>query len=217
LRKVNRLPQPDSLKKNADQWTKELMNEIEKQGSYEKVDDHFKNKYRQDDVKETLEKMYGRHCCYCELIVGVSSYGRIEHLKPKSKPQFYRYAFDWKNLHWCCEICNTSYKRAKWDFRYPIFDPSKDNIDQYLRLNLSTGEYQEIGENKRAQTTINHTGMNRENLVMARRRIIIRFLKDFKVHQKFGNDKIFCYDWELLKEDMDFPSLYEALIQSVKQ
>lgn len=98
MRKVNRLPQPDSLKKNADQWTKELMNEIEKQGSYEKVDDHFKNKYRQDDVKETLEKMYGRHCCYCESIVGVSSYGRIEHLKPKSKPQFYRYAFDFPNV-----------------------------------------------------------------------------------------------------------------------
>ncbi len=66
------------------------MEEIKKQGAYAKVDDSFKNKYRQDDVKETLEEMYKGHCCYCESIVGTSSYGRIEHLKPKSLPAFYQ-------------------------------------------------------------------------------------------------------------------------------
>lgn len=132
MRKVKRLPEPGSLKDNAGQWTKELMDEIK--GSYAKVDDSFKNRYRQKDVKDALEKMYQRHCCYCESVIGASSYGRIEHLKPKSLPAFYQYAFQWENLHWCCEICNTSYKKTNWDFKYPILDPSKDDIAKFLTI-----------------------------------------------------------------------------------
>ncbi len=216
MRRVNRLPQPESLKNYSAQWTRELMDEIDKQGSYAKVDDSFKNKYRQDDVKETLEKMYKQHCCYCEAIIGVSSYGRIEHLKPKSRPQFYQYAFEWDNLHWCCEVCNTSYKKANWDFENPILDPSKDDIDKFLKLNLTTGEYEIRGNSKRALTTINHTGMNRENLVKARRKRIIRFLKDYKAHRNCGNAESFCDEWNILKEDMDYPSLYEELMSAVE-
>lgn len=216
MRKVSRFPQPESLKRHSAQWTRELMDEIDKQGSYAKVNDSFKNKYRQDDVKETLEKMYKKHCCYCEAIVGLSSYGRIEHLKPKSIPQFYQYTFEWDNLHWCCEICNTSYKKAKWDFQHPILDPSKDDIDRFLKLNLTTGEYEVINHSKRALTTINHTGMNRESLVRARRKRIIRFLKDYKAHKSCGDARAFCDEWIILKEDMDYPSLYEELMSAVE-
>ncbi len=144
MRKIARLSQPKSLEENAVRWTKELLDEIDKQGSYAKVDDSYKNKYRQDDVKDTLEKMYKRHCCYCESLVGISTYGRIEHLRPKSNPNFYQYVFDWDNMYWCCEICNTSYKKTKWDFQNPILDPAKDEIDSFLNLNLSTGEYEAI-------------------------------------------------------------------------
>lgn len=215
MRTVKRLPEPDSLKNHAEQWTKELLDEIKAKGSYSKVHDSFKDKYRQKDIKDTLEKMYHKHCCYCESVIGASSYGRIEHLRPKSLPQFYHLTFDWKNLHWCCEICNTGYKKAKWDFQNPILDPSEDDIDSFLKLNLTTGEYVEIEGNKRASTTLDHTGINRDALVKARRRIIIRFLKDFKAHQNCGNEKEFCRDWEILKEDMDFPSLYDTLIRVV--
>jgi len=65
-------------------------------------------------------------------------------------------------------------------------DPSEDDIDQFLKLNLMTGEYEAIQNNKRAQTTIDHTGINRDSLIKARRRIIIRFLKDYKVHKSCG-------------------------------
>lgn len=215
MRKVQRLPEPDSLKNNVGQWTKDLLDEIKSKGAYAKVDRSVKDKYRQEDVKETLEKMYNQHCCYCESVIGTNTYGRIEHLKPKSLPEFYHLAFDWENLHWCCEICNTSYKKARWDFQNPILDPSKDDIDRFLELNLTTGEYSGIKEDERAATTIRHTGINRDALVKARRRIIIRFLKDFKAHQSSGNEKEFCRDWKILKEDMDFPSLYDTLIQAV--
>ncbi|MCI9597059.1 MAG: TIGR02646 family protein [Firmicutes bacterium] len=215
MRKVERLSKPNSLRNNAAQWTKELMDEIQEKGSYSKADDSVKHKYRQKDVKDTLEKMYQQHCCYCESMIGRSSYGRIEHLKPKSLPEFYQYAFEWENLHWCCEICNTSYKRDNWDFQDPILDPSKDDIDRFLKLDLTTGKYEAIGNDKRARTTILHTGLNREELVKARRQIIIRFLKDYRAHQKAGNGKRFCDEWKLLKEDYDYPSVYDSLIQTI--
>ncbi len=215
MRKVNRIQKPDSLINNAEQWTQELMKEIALKESYAEVDDKFKSRYRQDDVKDALEKMYGKHCCYCESIIGISSYGRIEHLKPKSLPQFYCYTFEWENLHWCCEICNTGYKRDKWDFQYPILDPAQDEIERYIKLNLTTGEYEQIEGDKRAGTTIEHTGMNRPELVKARRRIVIRFLKDYKAHLKYGSGKEFCEEWHILKEDMSFPSLYNELIHFI--
>lgn len=216
MRKVKRLPKPDSLRNNSEMWTKELLAEIDRVGSYTKVDDSFKNKYRQKDVQSALEKMYRKHCCYCESIVGTSTYGRIEHLKPKSLPDFYKYTFDWENMHWCCEICNTSYKKAKWNFQHPILDPSKEQIDIFLKLNLVTGEYEAIEGDKRAETTIKHTGMNRETLTKARRRIIIHFMKDYQVYCKCGAKKEFCEQWEMLKEDFDYPSLYDALLNFVR-
>lgn len=52
MRKVQRLLQPDSLKKYSARWTKELLDEIDKKGSYAKVDDSFKNKYSQKEEYE---------------------------------------------------------------------------------------------------------------------------------------------------------------------
>lgn len=106
MRKVIRPEIPHSLALNAAKWTEDLMKEINEKGAYSEVGSEFKDKYRQDDVKDTLEKMYTCHCCYCESIIGINTYGRIEHLKPKSLPEFHQYSFDWNNLHWCCEICN---------------------------------------------------------------------------------------------------------------
>lgn len=143
MRFVKRTEKPLSLSLYAEQWTKDLLAQIEDKGSYSKVDSEYKERYRQEDVKKALEMMYTGHCCYCESIIGISTYGRIEHLKPKSLAQFHKYSFEWDNLHWCCEICNTSYKKQKWNFEYPILDPSFDNIEDYLRMNLQMGEYEE--------------------------------------------------------------------------
>lgn len=212
MKSVKRTQKPDSLNKNAAQWTQELLSQIKEKGSYAKVDDKYKNRYHQDDVKTALEKMYSNHCCYCESIIGISTYGRIEHLRPKSLPQFYKYTYEWDNLHWCCEICNSSYKKAKWNFENPILDPSKDDIKLFLRLNLQTGEYEKINDNPRAKTTIEDTGLNRENLVKARHRIIVRFIKDFRAHRQCGDEELFLTEWKELADDMSFPSLYEELI-----
>ncbi len=126
--------------------------------------------------------------------------------------RFHQYAFDWNNLHWCCEVCNTSYKKAKWNFEHPILDPSADDINAYLKLNLQTGEYEEIDGNPRARTTIADTGLNRKELVKARRWIIVRVIKDFKAHRQCGDAQTFLTELRELMEDISFPSLYDELI-----
>lgn len=212
MRFVKRTEKPTSLSLHADQWTQDLLTQIAEKGSYSKVDKEYKDRYRQKDIKEALEKMYTNHCCYCESVIGISTYGRIEHLRPKSLEQFYKYTFDWNNLHWCCEICNTSYKKTKWNFEYPILDPSSDNIKAHMRMNLQTGEYEEVDGNLRAKTTIEDTGLNREKLVKVRRKIIVRIMKDFKAHKQCGHAQSFLSELKELMEDISFPSLYDELI-----
>lgn len=212
MRFVKRTEKPRSLLLYGEQWTRELLEQIEEKGSYAKVEAEYKDRYRQEDVKKSLEKMYTGHCCYCESVIGLNTYGRIEHLKPKSLVEFHRYIFDWSNLHWCCEVCNTSYKKAKWNFEYPILDPSSDNIKEYLQMNLQTGEYEEINGSLRAKTTIEDAGLNREKLIKARRRIIIRIVKDFRAHSNCGDEQAFLSELRELMEDMSFPSLYDELI-----
>ena len=114
MRNVTRTTIPSSLSTNATTWTNDLLSEITRAGSFAKANKSYKEKYRQEDIKESLAKMYNNHCCYCESIIGkeYATYGRIEHLKPKSI--FPMNCFEWNNLHWSCEVCNTSYKKDNW-------------------------------------------------------------------------------------------------------
>lgn len=132
MKKVNRVSEPQILKNNKVKWTKDLLTEIQKQGSYTEVDDKFKNKYNQDEVKTSLKNMYHSKCCYCENNFIASSYGHIEHLKPKANSNFHHLSFEWDNLHWICQICNTN-KGNKWDITNPIIDPTVDEPEEHIK------------------------------------------------------------------------------------
>ena len=60
--------------------------------------------------------------------------------------------------------------------------------------------------------TIEDAGLNREKLVKARRRIIVRVIKDFKAHRQCGNEQTFLFEIRELMEDMSFSSLYDELV-----
>lgn len=217
MRNVMRTTIPDSLAKNAAKWTNELLAEISKHGEFAKVPEIYKNKYRQDDVKEALNKMYKNHCCYCESVVGkeYATYGRIEHLKPKSV--FPAQCFEWNNLHWSCEVCNTTYKQDNWDPVNPILDPCVDDISAHLYLDTTTGEYVEKNASPRGITTIRDTGMNREGLVEARRSKIIELATNYRQYKMNGTEKEFIRCYQELKEMLDYPGVYEAFIESINE
>lgn len=212
MRSVIRGPQPDSLRKHAVQWTKDLLAEIKRTGDYAKVADSYKSKYKQVDVQDELKRMYKDHCCYCEGLLGIQTYGRIEHLRPKSLPQFYDKTFDWDNLHWCCEICNTSYKKTNWNDAAPILDPTVDDIDRFLVLNLETAEYEPVAGNARARTTIDDTGMNRDKLVEARRKIIVKLTKMYHNIEMDHKKRKFLDELLRTCEEESYPSVTEAVV-----
>lgn len=216
MRNVTRAKIPNSLAANAITWTDELLDEIRKMGCFEKVDDLYKNRYRQNDIKEALIKMYNNHCCYCESLIGdgFATYGRIEHLRPKSI--FPQHCYDWDNMHWSCEVCNTSYKRARWDTANPILDPCSDSIPAHLVFDTTTGTYDEIKSSARGRTTIEHTGLNRDGLTKARRLKLIELATHYREYKRNGNEDKFIEYYNLIKEELDYPSVYDAFLAEIQ-
>lgn len=166
--KVERVPEPQSLLRNGADWTRALVEQIGLSGDFSSVPSRYKDLYNQDDVKDSLETMYGEKCCYCEGHIGVCSYEHIEHRMPKSK--FPNVAFTWGNLHWSCQICNVK-KGDKWSEGAPILDPAVDDPDEHLEYDLESCKILPKNNSVRAQTTIDHTNLNRPKLVEARKRL----------------------------------------------
>ncbi len=72
-------------------------------------------------VKNTLLHAQHGKCCYCESKVRATSYGDVEHYRPKGAvkqvkeqrveyPGYYWLAYDWNNLLFSCAVCNQSHK-----------------------------------------------------------------------------------------------------------
>lgn len=167
MHKVDRLPEPVILKKNAKKWTVDLLAEVPNHSKFNDIPKNFINKYRHEDVKQALDKMYEGLCCFCESPIGVQAFERIEHLMPKSK--FPHLCFEWSNLNYSCEVCNSiKYKGDKWDYQNPILDPTFDDIQNYLVIDVDTANIIPKKNDLRAKTTIEHTGLNREGLIERR-------------------------------------------------
>lgn len=90
------------------------------------------NIYGHDDVKTALRNLQHGICCYCESYYGHTTYGDVEHYRPKAyyqqskgdqqhRPGYYWLAYKWENLMYACEVCNRSYKQNY----FPLKDPSK--------------------------------------------------------------------------------------------
>jgi uncharacterized protein (TIGR02646 family) len=79
--------------------------------------------YGASTVKKQLIKDQHGKCCYCEAKNFTdNSYGVVEHFRPKGAyvkkdeteytyPGYYWLAYEWSNLMFSCEKCNTSYKK----------------------------------------------------------------------------------------------------------
>lgn len=181
MNSVKRGEIPKILKEYGCSWTDELQAQLRLYGIISNVPKKYINHYKHPDIKDALIDMYGHFCCYCQSPIGKQTYEHIEHLKPKSL--FPDECFEWSNLHLSCQICNVSYKKDKWDVDAPILSPTLDIIEDYLTVNLNTAEIIAIDGNKRALTTINHTGLNREGLIEARLKLIVYMKKLMEIGQ----------------------------------
>jgi len=83
----------------------------------EKQDHNFTTAYKEKDIKDALEIIYnGIKCAYCEGIPSKTSYIQVEHYRPKKKENkkqpehqgYYWLGYEWTNLIFACQKCNTA-------------------------------------------------------------------------------------------------------------
>jgi uncharacterized protein (TIGR02646 family) len=76
--------------------------------------------YGHENIKTLLREDQFHKCCYCEQNQR-GQYGDVEHFRPKAAyktkrkqrltyPGYYWLCYEWSNLLFACELCNTTYK-----------------------------------------------------------------------------------------------------------
>jgi uncharacterized protein (TIGR02646 family) len=87
--------------------------------------------YGHPSVKKALVRAQHQKCCFCESKVTHIASGHIEHYRPKGgvrqhakdaleTPGYFWLAYEWTNLLFCCEVCNSRFKKSL----FPLADPA---------------------------------------------------------------------------------------------
>jgi hypothetical protein len=141
--------------------------------------------------KALLADLFRNKCAYCETRVGISDAGDIDLHRPKGgvaedadHPGYYWLAYRWENHYLTCRICNTNKRN-----RFPVqgiragspsdnlaaelpflIDPCADEPEEHLEF-IVEGKHsgKVIARTDRGKATIATVGLNRDNLVIARR------------------------------------------------
>ncbi|MDT4292349.1 hypothetical protein RO575_22515 [Methylomonas sp. MO1] len=149
-------------------------------------------------VKAPLEAAHQKKCCYCESIFEATSYGEVEHYRPKGVispkkkgrkiyPGYYWLAYDWDNLLYICKRCN----RNK-SYYFPLEDESKrarnhnEKIENELPLfvkpsvdnpldHISFRQDAIFGLTEKGKTTIEYLKLDRTGLFESRRNCLEAF------------------------------------------
>lgn len=151
--------------------------------------------YGHDTVKEQLIAEQHGKCCFCEGKFRENAYGDVEHYRPKKAvkiagirrytyPGYYWLGYDWGNLFFSCQICNSSYKGNKFpltneanrirDHRNqqnlaqenPILISPLEDVEQFIQFRKEVPFA--VGDNTRGETSIKIYGLDREELNEAR-------------------------------------------------
>ncbi len=173
--------------------------------------------YGHRTVKKALLRGQSSKCCYCEAGFRATSYGDIEHFRPKGfsqqcdsnpkeYPGYYWLAYDWNNLYLSCEVCNRGYKKNI----FPLKNPSSrahspcDCLERELPLLIDPGGQEDPRNHIRfrreapeARTqiggiTIHCLGLRRGNLNELRMQRLREIEGSFNVWRMFHKDARRC-------------------------
>lgn len=154
------------------------------------MDDKIDSKiYGHEDVKTALRNLQHGICCYCESYYEGTTFGDVEHYRPKgfyqqqkgdkqNRPGYYWLAYKWDNLMYACEKCNRTYKKNYFPLKDPNkrFDKDLRNISQEEPLLINPYEEKEperhltFDENRivpltdEGKASIEYYGLDREEL-----------------------------------------------------
>ncbi|MBQ9230734.1 MAG: TIGR02646 family protein [Prevotella sp.] len=202
---------PESLLVADEQLTHKRRKELIKKGEYINKD-VFDSRYKTNDIKDKLKKLYHYKCAYCENKV---EQGHVEHYRPKQI--YYWLAYSWDNLMYTCPTCNefkgTNFEiegeRAvspdvvddlgdinicssqKYDkLEKPVLlNPERDNLNDVFLFDEEG--HIKGNDNKRADYTIKTCRLDRDYLLDSRRKIVDEFRN--KVRAEFINAETKAY------------------------
>lgn len=124
MHKIERNEPPEGLKEKSIEFNKELNNETNITTAWER----FSGTQLKKQTLKQLKEMFQGCCAYCEGEYNCTSYGEIEHFKPKSiYPEL---MFEYGNMNLACKICN-NIKREKFDEK--LINPTVDNPEEHLK------------------------------------------------------------------------------------
>lgn len=216
---VKRIEEPNSLLKNKEIWLKDYLSAIEEYlknptATNKRNKGIAENKYRQDDIKSALKRMFQEKCAYCESNLSHVSYGHIEHFKPKST--YPKKCFDWDNLLLGCEVCNgIQFKSVNFPLAAdggPLINPSIEDPTEFLNFEYDpeTGLANVLGKNDRGLTTEKVLGLNRPELVRHRSRIVRMIL--FVAMKASEGDSLAIKEMrKLVKTDQEYSAFSIAI------
>jgi len=178
-----KISKPQVLVDNENKWTKNLMEQIDKEVLYKNVDEKHKNLYRQVDIKDAVILETNAKCAYCESKILHINYGDIEHIKPKSK--FPESSFNWDNLTLACTICNNN-KRTYWqEDNSKLLNPYVDDISEHLFAIGSLIVH--INNSSRGEITWKKLKLNRIELIEQRSEKILELQNLISQYNKESN------------------------------
>lgn len=95
----------------------------------------YDDRYKMDDIKEKLMKIYHSKCAYCESLLEQL---HVEHFRPK-RGGYYWLAYSWDNLLLSCPICN-SRKGSSFPVlsNKVVYDKTRDKL---YKINSLSNKY----------------------------------------------------------------------------
>ncbi len=214
--RVKRVAEPKILQRNAKRWSDELSEVLhalaalhaleqapkEQVKQAQKKVDTIQKKYRNEEVKDVLVKMFYGKCAYCESKITVVTYGQIEHFYPKSA--YPDKTFAWDNLLLSCDKCNnTQHKGTKFpldsDGQPLLINPTDAHTDPFMHLHFSWDEETSwacvYGRDERGETVVELFDLNgsrgRMELMRERSKYIKKLLCMLKLYEQTKNSEAF--------------------------
>lgn len=179
--KFERPAKPQILEDKAEIWKNELLDLINKYGSFDKIpkkekDSFFNNTYNHTEIQQTFIDESNSKCVFCEGSAELTGFLNIEHFHPKSI--YYEEAFEWLNLFPSCTRCNT-FKLTHDTKKEPIIHPENDNPEDYFVYNNLLLVISPNSPNKKkSQITIDKCDLWRISLLRESGGIQIEFAKE---------------------------------------
>lgn len=168
--------------------------ELHRQQNKHDFSSHY---YRHDSVVRRLKDLYHNKCAYCESSFGATGSVRIDHYRPKDGIKgdkhtgYYWLGYEWSNLLPACEKCNGAksnhFPVAGTRVLHPQADQGEFLVNSptfraelplVINPELNHPERHFVftpdgfiaGKSDQAKTTIAICGLNREDLVLARKK-----------------------------------------------